>query len=125
MSTVVSNKTISEEGLDLILRNARTHSDWQARPVPESLLKQVYDLTKMGPTSANMSPARVVFIVSKEAKERLKPALAPGNVEKTMMAPVTVIIAHDLEFYEKLPKLFPHADAKSWFVGNQALIQES
>jgi 3-hydroxypropanoate dehydrogenase len=125
MSNGVSDKTVSDEGLDLILRKARTHSNWQGRPVPESLLKQVYDLTKMGPTSANTSPARFVFVVSKEAKERLKPALAPGNVEKTMTAPVTVIIAHDLEFYEKLPKLFPHTDAKSWFAGNPPLIQES
>jgi 3-hydroxypropanoate dehydrogenase len=125
MTTTVSNKVVSDEGLDLILRKARTHSDWQARPVPESLLEQVYDLAKMGPTSANMSPARFLFITSKEAKERLKPALAPGNVEKTMAAPVTVIIAHDLEFYEKLPKLFPHADAKSWFVGNLPLIEAS
>jgi 3-hydroxypropanoate dehydrogenase len=130
MSTSVSkemtmNKSVSEEGLDLIFRKARTHSDWQDRFVPEDLLRRVYDLTKMGPTSANMCPARFLFVVSKEAKERLKPALAPANVDKTMTAPVTVIIAHDLEFYEKLPKLFPHADAKSWFAGNTAFIQES
>jgi len=78
---------------------------------------------KMPPTSANCMPARVLFITTPEAKERLKPALAPGNLEKTMAAPVTAIIAHDLEFHEKLPKLFPHADARSWFAGNQPLIE--
>jgi 3-hydroxypropanoate dehydrogenase len=76
----------------------------------------------MGPTAANSSPLRILFIESPEAKERLKPALAPGNVEKTMTAPVTAVIAHDLAFYDRLPKLFPHVDARSWFVGNDSLI---
>jgi 3-hydroxypropanoate dehydrogenase len=119
------NTPLSDQGLDLIFRKARTFSYWQDRPVPKDLLRQVYDLAKMGPTSANICPARFLFVVSKEAKERLKPALAAGNVDKTMTAPVTVIIAHDLEFYEKLPKLFPHVDAKAWFVGKPAFIQES
>src|SRR5437660_12921842 len=105
MSTSIAKQagagaSLSEEGLDLIFRQASTFDAWQAKPVPESLLKQVYDLARMGPTSANMSPARFLFITSKEAKERLKPVLAPGNVDKTMAAPVTVIIAHDIEFYE-------------------------
>jgi 3-hydroxypropanoate dehydrogenase len=105
----------SDEDLDLIFRNARTHSVWLNKPVDDALLKQVYDLAKLGPTSANMSPMRIVFVRSKEAKEKLKPALAPGNVDKTMAAPVTAIIAMEIRFYEELPRLFPHADAKSWF----------
>jgi len=110
MSNVMAN-----DGLDLIFRNARTHSAWLNQPVDDALLQQVYDLAKMGPTSANMCPMRIVFVKSREAKERLKPALAAGNVDKTMAAPVTAIIGMDIRFYEKLPKLFPHADAKSWF----------
>jgi len=108
--------------LDLIFRKARTHNGWQDKPVEDSLLEQVYDLCKWAPTSANCSPMRLVFVKSKEAKERLKPALAPGNVGKVMSAPVTAIIGHDMAFYELLPKLFPHADARAWFVGNDAMI---
>src|SRR5215831_13841194 len=104
-----------EEDLDLIFRKARTHSVWLDKPVDDALLRQVYDLAKMGPTSANMSPMRIVFVRSKEAKEKLKPALDAGNVDKTMKAPVTAIIAMDIHFYEQLPKLFPHVDAKEWF----------
>ncbi len=123
------NRTIenasSKEMLDLIFLKARTHSFWQPKPVPDALLQQAYDLAKMGPTSANMCPMRLLFIKSKEAKERLKPALSAGNIDKTMAAPVTAIIAYDLEFYEQLPKLFPQADAKSWFAGQPELIQAS
>ena len=122
---VKMNSPLSSDGLDLIFRKARTFDAWQNRSVPDDLLQRVYDLTKMGPTSANMCPARFLFIVSKQAKARLKPALAVGNIDKTMAAPVTVIIAHDLEFYDKLPKLFPHVDAKAWFVGKPEFIQES
>jgi 3-hydroxypropanoate dehydrogenase len=107
--------TACDEDLELIFRKARTHNGWLDKPVDDALLRQVFDLAKMGPTSANMSPMRIVFVKSKEAKEKLKPALAPGNVDKTMQAPVTAIIAMDIHFYEKLPKLFPHADAKAWF----------
>jgi 3-hydroxypropanoate dehydrogenase len=106
---------LSNEDLDLIFRNARTHSAWLDKPVEDALLKKVYDLAKMGPTSANMCPMRIVFVKSREAKERLRPALDAGNVDKTMKAPVTAIIGMDIHFYELLPKLFPHADAKSWF----------
>ena len=109
------NNVMTTDGLDLIFRNARTHNAWLKTPVDDALLRQVYDLAKMGPTSANMSPMRIVFVKSKEAKERLKPALDAGNVDKTMAAPVTAIIGMDLHFFEKLPKLFPHADAKAWF----------
>jgi 3-hydroxypropanoate dehydrogenase len=106
---------LGSDALDLIFRKARTHTAWLDKPVEDSLLKQVYDLAKMGPTSANMCPMRIVFVKSREAKERLKPALDPGNVDKTMAAPVTAILAMDIHFYEKLPKLYPHADAKAWF----------
>ena len=106
---------LSDESLDLILRKARTHSDWLDKPVDDALLAQVYDLAKMGPTSANMCPMRLVFVKSKAAKEKLKPALSPPNVDKSMKAPVTAIIAMDVHFYEKLPELFPHVDAKAWF----------
>ncbi len=116
---------MSDEGLNLIFREARTHAVWFDKPVDQALLRRVYDLAKMGPTSANMSPMRVVFVRSKEAKEKLKPALDPGNVEKTMSAPVTAIIGMDVHFYEKLPKLFPHADAKSWFSGRPEAVLES
>jgi 3-hydroxypropanoate dehydrogenase len=109
------SKTLGDEGMDLLFRTARTHSAWLNQPVDDALLTQVYDLAKMGPTSANMCPLRVVFVKSKEAKEKLKPALDPGNVAKTMNAPVTAILAMEVHFYEQLPKLFPHADAKAWF----------
>src|SRR5215472_11097151 len=105
----------NNDDLDLIFRNARTHNAWLDKPVDDALLRQVYDLARMGPTSANMSPMRIVFVKSREAKEKLKPALDAGNVDKTMKAPVTAIIAMDIRFYEKLPQLFPHADAKAWF----------
>jgi 3-hydroxypropanoate dehydrogenase len=106
---------LNDESLDLIFRKARTHNVWLNKPVDDALLAQVYDLAKMGPTSANMCPMRIVFVKSKAAKEKLKPALDAGNLEKTMAAPVTAIIGMDIHFYEKLPKLFPHADAKAWF----------
>jgi 3-hydroxypropanoate dehydrogenase len=103
--------------LDQLFNAARTHNGWLPRAVSDAQLHALYDLMKMAPTSANCSPARIVFVRSVEGKERLRPALAPGNVDKTMSAPVTAIIAHDMAFYEKLPQLFPHADARSWFVG--------
>jgi 3-hydroxypropanoate dehydrogenase len=109
------HKTMTDEGLDLIFREARTHNVWRDEPVDDALLRRVYDLAKLGPTSANMCPLRVVFVKSKAAKEKLKPCLDPGNVEKTMRAPVTAIFGMDVHFYEKLPKLFPHADARAWF----------
>jgi 3-hydroxypropanoate dehydrogenase len=100
-----------------LITEARTQNKWQARDVPDALLKELIELVKMGPTSANCSPARIVFVKSAAAKEKLKPHLAPGNVDKVMTAPVTAIMGHDMAFYEHLPTLFPHADAKSWFVG--------
>jgi len=95
------------DALDVLFRKARTHRAWLDRPVPDDLLRRVYELAAEGPTSANCSPMRVLFVKSREAKERLRPALTPGNVDKTMQAPVTAIIGHDLEFYEQLPRLFP------------------
>jgi 3-hydroxypropanoate dehydrogenase len=106
---------VSSAELDILFRNARTHSVWRNKPVDDALLMQAYDLAKLGPTSANMCPLRIVFVKSHEAKERLKPALDAGNMDKTMKAPVTAIIGMDVRFYDKLPELFPHADAKAWF----------
>ena len=101
-----------------LFSEARTHNAFLDRPVPDALLREAIELAKMGPTAANTQPMRVTFLRSKEAKERLRPALSPGNVDKTMAAPVVAIVGYDAEFYEKLPFLFPHADARSWFVGN-------
>jgi 3-hydroxypropanoate dehydrogenase len=112
---------LNDAALDQLFRTARTHNGWTKEGIEDSTLHALYDLLKMGPTSANCSPARFVFVKSQAAKEKLKPALSPNNLEKTMAAPVTVIVANDMEFYEHLPKLFPHADAKSWFVGNPEL----
>jgi 3-hydroxypropanoate dehydrogenase len=112
---------ISQDALEQLFLNARTHSHWLDKPVEDKLLHQLFDLMKMGPTSANCCPVRIVFVRSKQAKERLRPLLNEGNVEKTMAAPVTAIIADDLRFYEYLPKLFPHAPARDWFVDNAEL----
>jgi len=113
---------LDDRSLDIIFREAHTHSFWLDKPVSDALLHQIYDLMKWAPTSANCCPGRFVFVRSAEAKQRLLPLMAPGNVEKTRSAPVTVIVGYDTEFYEKLPKLYPPADARSWFVGNQPLI---
>jgi len=114
-----------DKSLDVMFRDARTHSAWLDKPVDDALLIKAYDLTKMAPTSANCSPMRIVFVKTPAAKEKLKAALDAGNVEKTMSAPVTAIFAQDMEFYEKLPKLFPHTDARSWFAGNAAKIEST
>ena len=106
--------------LDQLFLEARTQNRWLDKPVDEAVLREIYQLTKFAPTSANSQPMRVVFVTSADAKARLKPALAPQNIEKTMTAPVTAIIAHDLEFYEQLPKLLPHVDARSWFAHRPA-----
>ena len=108
---------LNDNALDQLFRTARTQNTFQDRPVEDAQLRALYDLLKWGPTSANMSPARFVFVKSPEAKERLRPALSEGNLAKTMAAPVTVIVAYDEDFHEKLPYLFPHTDAKAWFDG--------
>jgi len=99
---------LDDEALDTLFRTARSHPAWTDRPVPDALLRELYDLAKWGPTSANAGPARFLFLRTPEAKERLRPALAPMNVKKVMTAPVCTIIAYDLKFYERLAKLFPH-----------------
>ncbi len=104
----MANPALSPEALDILFRKARTHNVWLPQPVSDDLLRQIYDLMKWGPTSANSSPARILYLRTPHAKERLRPALGPLNVDKTMQAPVTAIIAYDLKFYEHLPKLFPN-----------------
>jgi len=111
---------IDDRALDRLFRTARTHNAWTDRTVTDEELIQVYDLMKWGPTSANCSPARIVFVRSPEAKEKLKPALSAGNLAKTMAAPVTAILAYDTRFYDLLPRLFPHnLEARSWFAGEE------
>jgi 3-hydroxypropanoate dehydrogenase len=116
---------LDDAALDLLFRNARTHNKWTDEPVTDDELRAVFDLLKMGPTSANASPARFLFLRTQEAKEKLRPALSAGNVDKTMAAPAIVIVAYDPHFYDHLPRLFPHADAKAWFSGNYDLAQET
>ena len=118
-------RALDDKAIDQLFREARSYNGWQAKTVNEATLRQLYEVLKMGPTSANGTPARFVFVKSPAAKARLRPCLAPGNVEKTMAAPVTVIVGYDTEFYEELPRLFPHADARPWFVGNPELIQST
>jgi len=116
---------LDEQAIAQLFKSARTHSAWQETPVADETLVGIVELMKLGPTSANCSPARIVFVRSAEAKARLKPFLSEGNVEKTMKAPATAIIGYDLAFYEKLPQLFPQTDARSWFVGKPDHIRET
>jgi 3-hydroxypropanoate dehydrogenase len=118
-------KALDQAAFDQLFLEARTQNAWKEGEIRDETLRRLFDIVKMAPTSANCSPARYVFVKSPEAKERLKPHLSGGNLEKTMAAPVTVIIANDMEFYEHLPKLFPHTDAKSWFTSNGDLIRET
>jgi 3-hydroxypropanoate dehydrogenase len=106
---------LDERGLAMLFTQARTQNGWRDETIEDELLTAVYALAKMGPTSANCSPARFVFIRSREGKQKLRPALSKGNIEKTMTAPATVIVAHDVQFFDMLPRLFPHADARTWF----------
>lgn len=121
----MNDRLLDDRALDILFRGARTYNGWLDKDVSDDMLRKIYDLTKMGPTSANCSPARFIFVKTPEAKERLKPHLAPGNVDKTMSAPVTAIVAYDMKFYDQLPKLFPHVNARSWFVGNDKLINDT
>src|SRR5260370_9184746 len=115
---------LNDEALDLIFRKARTHNVWLDQPVPDDLLRQIYDLMKLGPTSANCSPARILFLRTPAAKQRLAPALSPPNLDKTMKAPVTALIAYDQKFYDNLSRLFPHnPGAREWFSNNPPLAQ--
>jgi 3-hydroxypropanoate dehydrogenase len=111
--------------LDALFRTARTQNKWLDRDVPDALLRELYDLAKMGPTSANCCPARFVFVRTLEGKEKLRPALSSANLEKTMKAPVTAIVAEDVMFYEQLPRLFPHADARAWFTSSPDMAEET
>ncbi len=114
--------TLDAAGLDLLFHEARSHNKFTDQPVTDDELRALYEVLRMGPTSANCSPARFVFLRTKEAKQKLAPALSSGNLEKTMAAPVTAIVAYDPKFYEKLPQLFPHnQEARSWFTSNEAL----
>jgi 3-hydroxypropanoate dehydrogenase len=113
---------LDNAALDLLFRTARSQNAWQDKPVPDSLLVELHDLMKWGPTSANCWPLRVVYVKSPAAKASLIPLLMEGNRAKVQAAPVTAILGMDMAFYEQLPKFFPHTDARSWFVGNEALI---
>lgn len=116
---------VADDALDVLFRQARTHRRWLDRPVDDDLLKTAYALARMAPTSANSNPMRVLFVRSGPAKERLRPALSSGNVEQTMTAPVTAIFAYDTRFHDLLPRLYPGVDARAWFAGDPALIEET
>ena len=118
-------QVLDAAALATLFTEARSQNGWTPEPVSDDLLRQVYDLARMGPTSANCSPARFVFVRTPEGRERLKPALSASNVDKTMTAPVTVIVAGDKTFYDKLPALFPHADARAWFTGSAEVAHET
>ncbi|MGE0971041.1 malonic semialdehyde reductase [Klebsiella sp. WOUb02] len=119
------SESISQSACETLFSHARTHSGWLDKPVADSLLEEIYALLKMGPTSANCSPARIVFVRTPEGKEKLRPTLSSGNVEKTLRAPVTAIVAWDSAFYDRLPELFPHGDARSWFTSSPQLAEET
>lgn len=119
------SEAITPTAIKTLFTEARTHNGWQEMPVSDETLREIYDLMKWGPTSANCSPARIVFVRTPEGKEKLRPSLSSGNLAKTMAAPVTAIIAWDGEFYERLPELFPHGDARSWFTSSPALAEET
>lgn len=119
------NQPLDNKALAQLFTEARSYNRWQEKAISAEQLQQLYALMKWGPTTANSCPARIVFVQSEAAKQRLKPCLAEGNVEKSMSAPVVAIIGMDMEFYEQLPKLFPHTDARSWFAGKPEKIQEN
>jgi 3-hydroxypropanoate dehydrogenase len=127
MAVALTHQTgpVSAEVLEQLFRQARTHSAWLPEPVPEHLLRELYELVRLGPTSANSQPARFVFLTTGQARQRLLPAMSRGNFEKTRLAPVTVLIAFDSEFYNHLPRTFPHKEMRSVFAGNAALAEET
>jgi len=116
---------LNDEAIDRVFRAARTYNGYTDEPVSEGQLRAIWDLLKWGPTSANQEPLRIVWCVSQDAKDKLAQFCSAQNAPKVQKAPVTAILAMDMEFYEKLPKLFPHVDARAWFLGNEGLIQES
>jgi 3-hydroxypropanoate dehydrogenase len=121
---MTTSEPSGQADLDLLFLEAHTHNGWVDRPVPDELLRRLYEIARMGPTSANSNPMRIVFVKSAAAKERLRPTLSPGNVDKTMAAPATAIVAYDLEFHEKMPKLFPARDYKTSFAAMPAERRE-
>ena len=123
MTQIPDTDQLGARALDILFNAARTHDQWTDRPVSDATLERLHALLKMAPTSANCQPGRFVFVKSPEAKARLEPCLMEGNRAKTMAAPVTAIVCHDMRFHDRLPDLFPHTDAKSWFEGNDALIE--
>ena len=125
MSDRQISSPISEQACNTLFTDARSFNAWQNKDVSDELLHKLHDLVKMAPTSANCCPMRIVFVKSEEAKQRLKPCMMEGNVEKTMTAPVCAIIGMDMEFYEQLPKLFPHTDARSWYLGKEKFIEST
>lgn len=116
---------LDSQSLDLLFRTARTHTVWKPIPLDDSFLIALYDLARLGPTAANCQPMRIVFVKSPEAKEKLKPCLTPGNVDKTMSAPVTAIVGYDTTFFDHLPRLYPHADMRGMFASNAALAEST
>ncbi len=121
----MTGQPLPDSAFDQLFRTARSHNGWLPKAVDDAQLEAIYDLWKWGPTAANSSPARVLFVTSAEAKARLKGCLAEGNVEKSMTAPVVALVAMDMEFYEELPRLFPHTDARSWYVGKPEAIRNT
>ena len=121
----MTEKVLDDAALDVLFREARSFSHWQDRAVSDEQLQAVYDLMKMGPTAANSCPARIVFVKSAQAKEKLEPCLNEGNVHKSMQAPAVAIIAMDMKFHEKLPYLFSHTDARSWYEGKPEKIADN
>ena len=116
---------LSQEALAQLFTQARTHNGWRPIDVPDALLREAVEISRWGPTSANCSPLRIVFVRSPEAKAQLAPAMSPANRDKTIAAPATAIIGYDLDFIDRLPQLYPATDARAWFVGNDALIEET
>ncbi len=117
--------TIEQRAMAQLFTEARTHNSWQSKPVSDEKLMQLYDLFKFAPTSVNCNPAKILFVKSPKEKERLVACVSPGNIDKTREAPVTAIIGMNLDFYENLPTLFPHVDAKSWCVGKDGFIEST
>ena len=118
-------RPLSSDAIAQLFTQARTHNGWRPIDVPDALLREAVEISRWGPTSANCSPLRIVFVRSPEAKAQLAPAMAPGNLDKTLAAPATAILGYDLDFIDLLPQLYPAADARSWFSGNDALIEET
>lgn len=119
MTRQFHDHALAAEALDQLFREARSYNDWLDKPVGDEQIHAIYDLLKMAPTSANMQPSRIVWVRSREAKERLAALASDGNKAKILAAPVTAIIGYDIDFHEELPWLFPHTDAKSWFDGDE------